>query len=365
MNAWTATMIAGSAGLLLLLPVIGLPDVPTALAADPAAKDEPVQRAVSPAPQEGERPWFLGSAQPFGLLVMPEMVKLPPPDKKLFLKITAGYQYDSNVILNAVGVPVPPAIGEKGDSRLVLNLVGNYIPLRTAKGEVMFNYSFFHSDHAELDDFNLTQNMAELTAKYAVTDRLALRYSAVYQHLLLGTELFDHAVMTGPSLNITSGKRHTTVLDLRYRDTQYSNVAIFTRNADRTGANYSAALTHGVALSPATLVRAGYAYDVDNTRTPLWDGEGHRINVEGNFRVLHDTLFNIYGEYYRKDYDGVYASIGARREDRAWSGVVTLTTYFSERYGVSLRSLSSRNRSNVPAFDVSRLIYGVLFDARF
>lgn len=73
----------------------------------------------------------------------------------------------------------------------------------------------------------------------------------------------------------------------------------------------------------------------------------------------------MYGEYYHKDYDGIYASIGRARKDRAWSAVVTATTYFEERYGVSLRVLYSRNMSNVAGFDISRVIPSILFDVRF
>ncbi len=320
--------------------------------------------AATDATKQHDQPWFF-SSQPFGLLAMLEMVKPPPPDKKLFLKATTGYQYDSNAIMNAEGAPIPQDISKKDDSRLVLNLAASYIPFKGPDGDLTFNYAFFQSQHAELDDFNLTQNMAELAGRYRLNNRLAFRYSLAYQHLLLGGKLFDDAVMTGPSLIVNSASNQTTVIDLRYRTTEYRNVSIFKSNADRSGSSYSAGVIHSLALSPAILLRAGYAYDQDDARTTLWDGKGHKFNLEGNFLLPHDTLLNIYAEHYRKDYDGIYFSIGDQRSDRAWSGVVTVTTYFQQRYGVSLRALYSRNHSNVPAFKMSRFIPGILFDVRF
>lgn len=311
-----------------------------------------------------ERPWTVGS-QPFGMLTMPELVKPPPAGKKLFVKVTAGYQYDTNVILNAQGAPVPPDVGRKDDSRFVLNLAGTYLPLKGPRGDLALNYAFFQSQHGELDDFNLTQNMAELAGRYRVDDRLTVRFSTLFQHLQLGAKLFDYAFIVGPSVVVSEGQGQSTVVDLRYRATDYENVAIFRNNAIRSGDNYQAAITQNIAISPTILLRAGYGVDADDTRSPLWDGVGHKVNLEGSFIVPHDSLLDIYAEYYRKDYEGVYASIGDNRTDNAWSAVVTATTYFEERYGVSLRALFSRNISNVPTFDMSRLIAGILFDVRF
>ncbi|OGR06530.1 MAG: hypothetical protein A2511_04160 [Deltaproteobacteria bacterium RIFOXYD12_FULL_50_9] len=316
------------------------------------------------ADDSAQQPWMI-SAQPFGLLSMPELVKPSPPDKRLFLKITTGYQYDTNAILNAQGAPVPEGIGKKDDSRLVLNLSGSYVPLKGAQGDLTINYAFFQSLHADLDDFNLTQNLAELAGRYKIDGNVTLRYSAVFQHLLLGTNLFDYALMTGPSVIIAEGHGQYTAVDLRYRSTEYRNVSIFKTNADRTGSNYSGALIHTMTLSSAALVRVGYAIDQDDARTTLWDGTGHRGSVEGSLILPKDTLLDVYGEYYRKDYDGIYKSIGGQRADNSWSTVVTLTTYFEQKYGVSLRALYNRNISNVPAFDMARVIAGILFDVRF
>lgn len=315
------------------------------------------------AQDSGGVPWSFG-AQPFGMLSMPELVKPPPAEKRLFLKLTAGFQYDSNVILNAPGTPVPPELGRKEDWRYLLNLSGSYLPLKGADGEVVLNYAFFQSQHAELSDFNLTQNLAEVAVRYRLSPGLTLRYSNVFQHLLLGSDLFDWTVMTGPSLTMSEGPGQSSTLDLRYRASEYRNVPFFRSNADRTGSNYSAGLTQNISPAPSLLVRAGYVADRDHARSDLWDGTGHRGSLQGSLILPRETLFDLYGEYYRKEYDGIYHSIGGRRTDRSWSAVVTLTTYFQERYGVSLRALYNRNLSNVPAFDISRFIAGMLFDVR-
>lgn len=311
-----------------------------------------------------EKPWIF-SSQPFGLITMAELVKPPPPDKNLFLKITTGYQYDTNVILNAPGIPIPEDIGKKDDSRLVFNLSGSYLPFKSSRGDVALNYAFFQSQHAELDDFNVTQNLAEIAGKYRIDDRYTIRYSTVFQHLLLGSKLFDYAVVTGPSMTIHAAEGQTTNVDFRYRSTEYENVSIFKNNSIRSGSNYSGAITHSIFFSPSTVVRVGYTGDVDKTRSSLWDGVGHKVNFEGSLILGKSSMLDIYGEYYRKDYEGIYSSIGGKRHDDAWSGVVTTTTYFEDKYGVSLRCLYTRNISNVPAFNISRVIPSILFDVRF
>jgi len=227
------------------------------------------------------------------------------------------------------------------------------------------NYAFFQSQHADLDDFNLTQNLAELGVRHKINNYVTLRYSTAFHHLLLGSKLFDYAVMTGPSVIISEGLGHNTVIDFRYRSTEYENVAIFRNNSIRSGSNYMGVITQSLAFSPTTLVRVGYAGDVDKTRSRLWDGVGHKVSLEASFILPHDSLLDMYGEYYRKDYDGIYASVGEQRTDNAWSAIITATTYFDQRYGVSLRVLYSRNISNVAAFNISRVIPSILFDVCF
>lgn len=320
--------------------------------------------SLATAADSAENPWLF-SAQPFGMLTMPELVKQPPPDKKLFLKITTGYQYDTNAIMNAQGTPIPDDIGKKDDSRFVLNLSGSYLPFKWAQGDLTLNYAFFQSQHADLDDFNLTQNLAEIALRHKIAKQVTLRYSTVFHHMLLGSKLFDYAVMTGPSLIIAEGAGRSTVIDLRYRSSEYENVSIFKSNSLRSGSNYSGAISQSLAFSPEILLRVGYAGDVDSTRSPLWDGVGHKVSLQGSFILPRDSLLDIYGEYYRKDYDGIYSSIGGTRTDQAWSAVVTATTYFEDWFGISLRALYSRNISNVAAFNISRVIPSILFDVRF
>jgi hypothetical protein len=309
-------------------------------------------------------PWYL-SAHPFGLLSMAELIKLPPADKRMFWKLTTGYQYDTNAILNAIGAPVPTTVAKMNDGRKMVNIIGSYIPYRSQDHDYTLNYAFFNSNHDELDDFNLTQNMVELAGRWNLTKRRTLRYSTVYQHLLLGKKIFDEALMTGPSLVYSNGHTHTTSIDLRYRKTDYRNVSIFATNSNRTGHNWSGAVTHSIQVTPKKLVRVGYSYDVDHARTDTWDGAGHKVSYETSYILPNDMLLNCYSEYYRKDYDGFYMSIGGQRHDSSYTSITTLTKYFNDKYGVSLRTLWSRNWSNVAAFDMSRAIHGILIDTRF
>jgi hypothetical protein len=330
---------------------------------EPGAAVTP-QIPANTAAQPRFNPWYL-SAHPFGLLSMAELIKLPPADKRMFWKLSTGYQYDTNAILNAIGAPVPTNVAKKNDGRKMVNIIGSYIPYRSQDHDYTLNYAFFNSNHDELDDFNLTQNMVELAGRWNLTKRRTLRYSTVYQHLLLGKKIFDEALMTGPSLVYSSGHGHTTSIDLRYRKTDYRNVSIFATNSNRTGHNWSGAVTHSIQVTPKRLVRVGYSYDVDHARTATWDGAGHKVSYETSYILPNDMLFNCYNEYYRKDYDGLYMSIGGKRHDSSYTSITTLTKYFNEKYGVSLRTLWSRNWSNVAAFDMSRAIHGILIDTRF
>lgn len=76
--------------------------------------------------------------------------------KRWALNISAGTQYDSNVVLDTEGNPLPPGISEKSDWRAVLYLKGRYNILTRERAEGSVGYSFYQSLHAELSDFNIT-----------------------------------------------------------------------------------------------------------------------------------------------------------------------------------------------------------------
>ncbi|BDV42170.1 hypothetical protein GURASL_10930 [Geotalea uraniireducens] len=311
-----------------------------------------------------ERPWLLNLTQ-FAFYPLPELTKGEPTGKRLSGKVTTGFQYDTNVPLVAEGVAIQGAEKTK-DGRWVAGLRANLALLKDERADAALTYSFFQSCHFELDDFNMTQNFVELSGGYRLTPRLSLRGYYAFHHLLVGGDTFDTFHIVGPSLIIQEGSGFSTAIDYRYRDTVYRNVSIYTTNADRSSGNNLVGISQNIPLGAAALLRVGYTHDEDDTRREYLTYSGNKWFSELSLILPHDSLFDVYGEIQDKDYAADFPyPISTRRADTTYTVAVTAATYFAEQYGLSLRVLYYRNKSNISYFDYERIVPSILFDAKF
>ncbi|KAF0221784.1 MAG: hypothetical protein FD174_115 [Geobacteraceae bacterium] len=286
-------------------------------------------------------------------------------EKRWWLKFMTGMQYDSNVVLNADGTPLPQGISRKSDWRGIINLRGNYSIAKNDQGEATVGYSLYQSLHTRLDDFNITQNLVDVTGRYDLSPLFSVKAAYTFEYLLLGGDTYDYAHSAGPSFLISEGEGFSTVIDYRFRDISFRNTPLFTDNTDRTGTNHQVGITQNLSLATSAAARVGYYHDEDRTRREFWDYSGDKGLAGLTFVLPLKLVGDLYGEIYNKRYRGTDPSSGVKRDDTTYTGAVSASKFFAERYSLTLGFLYTRNRSNSAPFDYSRNITSLFFNARF
>jgi hypothetical protein len=285
--------------------------------------------------------------------------------KRWGLNISIGGQYDSNVVLNTEDSPLPQGISDESDWRGVLYLKGRYSMVTHEKGEGSIGYSLYQSLHSELHDFNITQHLAELRGRYGISPILDLRGAYSFEYVYVGGYDYDFAHSITPSIAIMEGKGFSTIVEYRYRDSHFMDSDLFANNSERTGVNNLIGITQNIPLRPSISARVGYTHDEDSTRKEYWDYKGDKGFMGVRFSMPYRVLLDIYGEYYRKGYEGVNPISGSKRRDTIQTYSASATKAFTERHSMTMGYSYIDNDSNLDIYTYKRGITSLFLNARF
>ena len=296
-----------------------------------------------------------------------DMAKAGGKEKAWSLNISGGVQYDSNVVLNPEGSPLPQGISNKSDWRGVIYLKGKYNIIRSKKAEGTISYSLYNSTHSRLSGFDIRQHQLEAGLGYGITDMFRIKGAYTFEYIYVGGDDYSRSHTIGPSLVISEGKGFSTEIDYRYRDSRYINAEMFLDNSERTGENHLIGITQNIPMSKAVSARIGYAHDRDNTRKDYWDYRGDKGRADIRASLPADIYMDLGGEYYSKHYrgDNPASLTGQKRRDKTSTGSVALTKILTEKTSVTLGQLYTKNRSNIDAFDYKRSITSIFINVRF
>jgi len=290
-------------------------------------------------------------------------------EKRWSLNFSVGGQYDSNVILNPSGSPLPQGISNKSDWSAVFSLSGRYYLIKEERGEVSAGVSLYQNLHASLSDFNVTQPMVDVTAAYTLLPWLQLRGVASYEFVWVGglneSNRYGEDYMLAPSLVITEGTGFSTVIEYRYRNYNFYDSEFFLFNSQRSGPDNYIGITQNLQITPSIQARLTYSHDVNATREDFWHYRGNRGALGLSFIFPYKIFMDIYGEYYVQDYRGKNPDTGENRKDKIFTGSIQATKVLSDIFSVTVGQLYTKDNSNLPAFDYNRAITSLFFTARF
>jgi tetratricopeptide (TPR) repeat protein len=288
-------------------------------------------------------------------------------EKPWELNIAAGMQYDSNVILNGRDMPMPQGYSKKSDWSGLFSLRGNYTLHKSDQSDVTIGDTFYQSLHTKLNQFDITQNLLDLTGGFNLSGNFRVKGSYGFEYVLLNGSKYNHAHILSPSLIFSPGESWgTTTLDYRYRKNTYKNSLDFDDNSQRNGANHFGGITHTLQVSSTVTVRGEYSHDVDGTLNDFWDYSGNRGLLGLRLRLPLELVADLSGELYDKKYhagDPVFAL--TTRHDSQYSCSLDLTRILSDIFSVTYSNRFIRNKSNIAEFDYNRYITSLIVNARF
>jgi len=286
-------------------------------------------------------------------------------EKPWELNISVGGQYDTNVSISPDNAPLPEGVNHKSDWRAVVYLNGRYTFVNSPAVEGSAGYSLYQSLHARLSDFNVTQHLLDLKGSYVINSFLKLDGFYSFEYVYLGGDGYDYAHSFSPSLTLSEGNGFSTVLEYRYRYSHFMDTDLFTTNSFRTGSNNLVGIVQNIPLRTSIAAKAGYAHDEDAADKEYWEYKGDKVFAGFTYSMPHRIFLDLYGEYYKVDYEGLNPVSDSKRKDTIRTISASLTKAYSNQVSITLGQLYVRNKSNIEDFDYKRGITSLFLNVRF
>ncbi|OGU13661.1 MAG: hypothetical protein A2076_03715 [Geobacteraceae bacterium GWC2_53_11] len=285
--------------------------------------------------------------------------------KRWGITAAGGMQYDSNVPLAADSGPLPVGVSRKGDLRGLFNIGLNGVAFRDSQQELTGSYSFYQTAHLRLSDFNLTQNLFDVTYKRRISPLLSAKVSGNFESILLGGKLYDNDFSIAPGLFGAFRERMTSGVEYRMRASFYNNTGTYPTNSDRNGVTHALILTHRQQLSEIVNARAGYTFERDLAKVDAWSSSAHLGSAGVAVTLPNSLLLDITLDAASRKYDETMIGESSARSDATLTGGASLTWQQSERLGVSLGYSYTSNASNISGYDYSRSITSIMVQGRY
>jgi len=285
--------------------------------------------------------------------------------KQWGVTLTGGMQYDSNVPLAADGVQLPVGTDRKGDWRGVLNLGLNGVAYRDNEQELSGSYSLYQTLHLHLTDFNLTQNILDITYKRKISPSLMAKISADFESILLGGDQFVNDFSLAPGLFATFQGEKKAGMEYRFRNSYFKNSAMFPTNSERDGMTHSLILSYRQPLTETLHLRAGYTFERELTDISSWSSISNMGSAGLAVSLPHALLFDISFDAVGKKYDEIQGTAAAIRSDTTLTGAASLTWQVAEYLGASIGYHYTNNASNISEYEYSRSITSIMFQGRY
>jgi hypothetical protein len=274
-------------------------------------------------------------------------------------------QYDSNVPLAASGAQLPVGIDRRGDWRGVLNLALNGVTYRDSQQELTGSYSLYQTLHLHLSDFNLTQNLFDVSYTRRISPLLSAKASGGFESILMGGNQFVNSFTLSPSLLAAFQEGITTGLEYRFRGSEFKNSSLFPTNTERNGVSHSIILNHRQQISEAFNLRAGYTFERELTDVAAWSSRSHRGSAGLAVSLPNSFLLDFFMDATTRKYDEILTGATEVRLDTTFSGGASVTWQAAEYFGVSAGYYYTRNMSNITDYEYSRGITSVMFQGRY
>lgn len=304
-----------------------------------------------------------------------ELERAREPVGRAWASITAGIEYDSNVVQLGDNEPLPGGISDEDDFRGVWFVQGGVEAFRTENwsGGALAAYS--GTAQFELTEYDTQYPVFSLWLDREIDDEalVRLRYDTGYAWVDNDPFLFQQVVDLAGYKDF--GSIGETGLGLHFYWDNYlfsarkSNGSPIDR-LDQDALGLSPRIEHRIPLDFAdTWLRGRYSYTHQWGNGQDWDFDAHEFNLGFETSLPWQVRFDASGTYIYEPFEhpSFFSNDpenGPDREDNIWIGRAILSRAFWERWVVSAEYTYTDNRSNVDAYDYDRHIVGLYFTVR-
>jgi Flp pilus assembly protein TadD len=278
-----------------------------------------------------------------------------------WMSLTAGMEYDSNVVLRGTGVLLPDQISDEADARGAWRLRGGGDFFRNADWAMGARSDYYGSAQVDLREFDLQFPTFTLWVDRALGDKTFLRLQPDVGYAWVGYE--SYLLTTGVNLELHRvwGRPGSGRFFFRY---QYRDYLFRTLGSDaqldRDGNLYSGGYDHRYPLGQKTVLRSGLtggyygAHGTEYTSNGLgaWIGGRRSLPVQ----LALDLRFDYVYQQYKNP--SVFSPSGSKRRDKVFIVRTELERPIRENVKVSARYRYENDDSNVNVYNYDRHVVG-------
>ncbi len=279
------------------------------------------------------------------------------------LYATAGFQYDSNVVLAPSDSAIKQDVGisRQSDGRFVFGAGGSYALWQHERTQLSVGYDFFQSLHFQLTDFNL-QDHGPSVQLVSTAGMFQFGVLGRYDYYLLNTDSFLQEGTALPWVTIL-GDRGRLELFYRMRRRDFKKSSFFIRDAF----NHAAGARQFYYLdTPDRYVFVSYRFDHedpihsgDDSQQFAYNGQEVGGGFGWSFPFAIDTEVS-----YAYRYEN-YAPASNQRHDDQHDITAVIRKELTEHLALVAGYFGNINNSNNNLYDYERHIGSLTLEARY
>lgn len=292
----------------------------------------------------------------------------PQRERRWSLYGTAGFEYDSNVVLapDDEAVQESRRISDESDVRLRLGFGGGYRLWDGGLISAIAGYDFHQSIHLDLTEFDLQGHRLRLDLATPWRP-FQLGITGMYDFYALDYRTFLQQALGSPWLAFHEDEWNATRVFYALRGRDYFREPF---DPFLDSVNHAVGIEHLLLFGERGRARAAYQFD-DND-PPSRNGndfqyQGHQLGLEAELPLggIADAIF---GYVFRlEDYDlpNSRSPEGFRRHDHAHQLATRLQRQLIGRWYANVTYLGVFHGSNLPEFEYDRHVFGVGAEYRY
>lgn len=226
------------------------------------------------------------------------------------LQISAGYEYDTNVVLRGANVALPSELSNEEDGRFVLQPTGSYSFFRTDRMDAGLEASGYFTFQNDITSFNIESYQAGPYIDYRINDNLFASARYGFNFIRFGHEDYLTRHIVTPQVTYVWAKRGYTSLYYQFQHRDFQDAASVP-GIERDGTNNIFGIVQGITLPElfkgegATNLELSYRYDIQSTEGTEYDGDFHAVGlvyyVPLPWQLRADVGATLRFEQYRND----------------------------------------------------------------
>ncbi len=278
-------------------------------------------------------------------------------EEKLYrINVSAGSQYDSNVILEPSNPPVTAE--RKSDIRTVLYVTSGAVLLKDSVIDLTLDYNFYQSLHINLNEFNVQYHKITPALEMTFSDTIRSSAGCSLEYTLLGSDLYSRFRTFYGKFSVRESEKLTADIIYEYGSHKYWDSDIFKTNSIRSGYRNTVGVKQNFYLKRLK-GEIYYFSDFNRAKEGYWAFNGQRLGAEVAYRISPPLHINVSGEYSERRYRDDFPGFQEKRLDRMQQYSLRLTYVASDRMNASITESYIVNDSNLGVFDYRRNITGI------